>query len=85
MKIEVDKIIDPIPASDGAGVKLKRSQGQNHDESACDDCCCVHSHLMVNLVTPTKISLNFNKQIIIASADHHHSIDLSGLKRPPRL
>ena len=25
MTIEVDKIIDPIPASDGAGVKLKRS------------------------------------------------------------
>ena len=27
MTIEVDKIIDPIPASDGAGVKLKRSIG----------------------------------------------------------
>ena len=27
MIIEVDKIIDPIPASDGAGVKLKRSIG----------------------------------------------------------
>ena len=27
MKIEVDKIIDPTPASDGAGVKLKRSIG----------------------------------------------------------
>ena len=27
MKIEVNKIIDPIPASDGAGVKLKRSIG----------------------------------------------------------
>ena len=26
-KIEVEKIIDPIPASDGAGVKLKRSIG----------------------------------------------------------
>jgi hypothetical protein len=26
-QIEVDKIIDPIPASDGAGVKLKRSIG----------------------------------------------------------
>ena len=26
-KIEVSKIIDPIPASDGAGVKLKRSIG----------------------------------------------------------
>ena len=25
--IEVNKIIDPIPASDGAGVKLKRSIG----------------------------------------------------------
>ena len=25
--IEVSKIIDPIPASDGAGVKLKRSIG----------------------------------------------------------
>ena len=60
-------------------------EGQNQDESAWDDCDWVHSHLMVNLVTPTKISLNFNKQIIIASADHHHSIDLSGLKRPPRL
>ena len=27
MTIEVDKIIDPIPASDGAGVRLKRSIG----------------------------------------------------------
>ena len=27
--IEVSKIIDPIPASDGAGVKLKRSIGVN--------------------------------------------------------
>ena len=27
MTIEIDKIIDPIPASDGAGVKLKRSIG----------------------------------------------------------
>ena len=25
--VEVSKIIDPIPASDGAGVKLKRSIG----------------------------------------------------------
>ena len=31
MKIEVDKIIDPIPASDGAGVKLKRSIGVEPD------------------------------------------------------
>ena len=27
INIEVSKIIDPIPASDGAGVKLKRSIG----------------------------------------------------------
>ena len=27
LNIEVSKIIDPIPASDGAGVKLKRSIG----------------------------------------------------------
>jgi len=27
MIIEIDKIIDPIQASDGAGVKLKRSIG----------------------------------------------------------
>ena len=26
-QIEIEKIIDPIPASDGAGVKLKRSIG----------------------------------------------------------
>ena len=26
-KIEISKIIEPIPASDGAGVKLKRSIG----------------------------------------------------------
>ena len=26
-KVEISKIIDPIPASDGAGVKLKRSIG----------------------------------------------------------
>tara|TARA_B100000809_G_scaffold184902_1_gene182943 strand:- start:8 stop:127 length:120 start_codon:yes stop_codon:yes gene_type:complete len=26
-QIKVDKIIDPMPASDGAGVKLKRSIG----------------------------------------------------------
>ena len=29
--IEVSKIIDPIPASDGAGVKLKRSIGVDPD------------------------------------------------------
>ena len=29
--IEVSKIIDPIPASDGAGVKLKRSIGVDVD------------------------------------------------------
>ena len=27
MIIEIDKIIDPIPAADGAGVKVKRSIG----------------------------------------------------------
>ena len=26
-KVEISKIIDPTPASDGAGVKLKRSIG----------------------------------------------------------
>ena len=31
MNIEVKKIIDPIPASDGAGVKLKRSIGVDPD------------------------------------------------------
>ena len=30
-EIEVSKIIDPIPASDGAGVKLKRSIGVDPD------------------------------------------------------
>jgi len=29
--IEVNKIINPIPASDGAGVKLKRSIGVDPD------------------------------------------------------
>ena len=31
--IEVKKIIDPIPASDGAGVKLKRSIGVEPNSS----------------------------------------------------
>ena len=60
-------------------------QDQSHDENGCDDCCCVHSHSMATSVTPTKTPLTVNKQNIIASADHHTSIDLSGLKRPPRL
>lgn len=60
-------------------------QDQNHDQNACDDCCCIHSHSLATTATPTKTPLNVNKQNIIASADHHNSIDLSGLKRPPRL
>ena len=55
------------------------------DQTQCDDCCCIHSHSIATTATPTKTPLNVNKQNIIASADHHNSIDLSGLKRPPRL
>ena len=60
-------------------------QDQNHDENACDDCCCVHSHSMVTSVAPTKTALDVSKQNIIASTEHHYSAELSGLKRPPRI
>ncbi len=60
-------------------------QDQSHDENACDDCCCVHSHSIATSAAPTKTPLSVSKQNIIVSADHHHSIDISGLKRPPRL
>lgn len=58
---------------------------QSHDENGCDDCCCVHSHSMATSPVPLKTALDVNKQNIIVSADHHRSIDISGLKRPPRL
>ena len=57
-------------------------QDQNHDESACDDCCCVHSHSMA---TPAKTTLAVSKQNVIASSDHQYSTEISSLKRPPRL
>lgn len=60
-------------------------QDQSHDENACDDCCCVHSHVMATSVTPTKTALNVNQQNVIATVVDHYSADLSGLKRPPRL
>jgi len=60
-------------------------QDHNHDENGCDGCCCVHSHSMATSPAPLKTTLNASKQTIIASADHHRSIDISGLKRPPRL
>lgn len=55
------------------------------DQSQCDDCCCVHSHSVATVITPTKTSLGVYKQIIIVSADGYYSAELSGLKRPPRL
>ena len=60
-------------------------QDQSHDDNACDDCCCVHSHSMATSATPTKMALDVNKQNIIASLDSYYSTELSGLKRPPRL
>jgi len=60
-------------------------QDQNHDESACDDCCCVHSHSMATSATPAKTTLAVSKQNVIASSDHHYSTEISSLKRPPRL
>ena len=61
-------------------------QNQNHDDNnTCDDCYCVHSHSIATTAMTTKTPLNVNKQNIIALADHHHSIDISGPKRPPRL
>jgi hypothetical protein len=61
------------------------NQEHNYDENGCDGCCCVHSHSMATAIAPIKISFDIKKHIIIASADHHRSIDISGLKRPPRL
>ena len=58
---------------------------QSHDENACDDCCCAHSHSIATSATPTKTALDVSKQNIIASTEHHYSAELSGLKRPPRL
>ena len=55
------------------------------DQSQCDDCCCIHSHSMATSVAPAKMALNVSKQNVIASAEHHYSAELSGLKRPPRL
>ena len=55
------------------------------DQSQCDDCCCIHSHVMATTVTPTKTALNVNKQNVIATVVDHYSADLSSLKRPPRL
>ncbi len=60
-------------------------QDQSHDENACDDCCCVHSHSMATSATSTKTALDMSKQNIIASTGNHYSAELSGLKRPPRL
>lgn len=60
-------------------------QDQSHDNNACDDCCCVHSHSMATSATPTQTALDVSKQNIIASTEHHYSAELSGLKRPPRI
>lgn len=63
----------------------EQEQEQGHDENGCDDCCCVHSHSMAMSVTPTKTPYATKQQNIIASLDDHYSVELSGLKRPPRL
>ena len=60
-------------------------QGQNHDGSACDDCCCVHSHSMATSTTPVKMALNASKQSAVTSIDQNDSDFVLGLKRPPRI
>lgn len=55
------------------------------DHGQCDNCCCMHSHLMAASSTLIKTALNIEGQNIIASADDHYSAELSGIKRPPRL
>lgn len=60
-------------------------QGQNHDESACDDCCCVHSHSMATSTAPVKMALNVSKQSAVTSVDQHDSAFVLGLRRPPRI
>ena len=60
-------------------------QDQNHEQNACDDCCCVHAHSMTAPITPAKTAFHVNTQNVIATTDNHYSVELSGLKRPPRL
>ncbi len=60
-------------------------QDQNNDQNICDDCCCAHSHSVATSPLSTRTDFNLGKHHIIASANHHESADLSGLKRPPRL
>lgn len=55
------------------------------DQSQCDDCCCIHSHSMAAVNTSARMPLNVTKHTIIALADNPYSVDLSGLRRPPRL
>lgn len=55
------------------------------DQEHCDDCCCVHSHSMATSPSPLKTILSIHKQNVVSSTENHHSIDVYGLKRPPRL
>lgn len=60
-------------------------QDQSHDQNACDDCCCVHSHSMVTSTESIKMVINVSKQSAPISIDQHDSALVAGLKRPPRL
>ena len=55
MTIEVEKIIDPIPASDGAGVKLKRSIGVEPNY--------YDPFLMLDAVSYTHLTLPTNREV----------------------
>lgn len=55
------------------------------DQSQCEDCCCIHSHVIATSGTSAKIAINVNNENITALADRHYSAELSSLKRPPRL
>lgn len=55
------------------------------EQNQCDDCCCAHSHTIATLTMPDKAAPSMTKKHVVVPEDHHHSIDLSGLKRPPRL
>ena len=60
-------------------------QDQSHDDNTCDDCCCVHSHLMVNFITLAETALDISEKNSLEPDTDFYSAVVSSLKRPPRL
>lgn len=57
----------------------------DHEQSECGDCCCAHSHSIATMPVITTASTQNISQSISELRTNLSSVDLSGLRRPPRL